>query len=203
METEAPARPGGRPRPLLLVALAITVGLALMSWLMPGKSAVPVSTPSNPRPNPRAKKSVENVQPGDLEVHLEALKEPRPEAESAERNPFRFYVKPAPPPPPPSRGNARGAGGEGGTTPVPPVIIAPPSAPPIPLKYIGLLEDVPGKGKIAAFSDCRSTTYGREGEIIAGQYRLVHIGTESVVMEYVDGRGRTTIRQSGQDCVGK
>ena len=42
-----------------------------------------------------------------------------------------------------------------------------------------------------------------EGDIIAGQYRLVKIGVESVVMEYVDGRGRTTIRLSGQECVGK
>ena len=85
----------------------------------------------------------------------------------------------------------------------PPVQVGEPPPPPIPLKYIGLLEDVPGKGKVAAFSDCRSTSYGVEGEIIAGQYRLVHIGTESVVMEYVDGRGRTTIRLSGQECVGK
>jgi hypothetical protein len=44
----------------------------------------------------------------------------------------------------------------------------------------------------------------REGEIIAGQYRLVRIGKESVVLEYADGRGTpTTIRQSGQECVGK
>ena len=42
---------------------------------------------------------------------------------------------------------------------------------------------------------------GREGEIIDGRYRLVRIGVESVVMEYVDGRGRTTIRLSGQECV--
>ena len=57
--------------------------------------------------------------------------------------------------------------------------------------------------KIANFSDCRATYRGREGDIIAGQYRLVHIGVESVVMEYPDGRGRTTIRVSGQECVGK
>ena len=68
---------------------------------------------------------------------------------------------------------------------------------------IGLMEGVPGQGKVAAFSDCRTTMRGREGEIIAGQYRLVKIGVESVVLEYVDGRGRTTIRMSGQECVGK
>jgi hypothetical protein len=79
----------------------------------------------------------------------------------------------------------------------------PTQPPPIPLKYIGLMEGVPGQGKVAAFSDCRTTMRGREGEIIAGQYRLVKIGVESVVLEYVDGRGRTTIRMSGQECVGK
>ena len=78
----------------------------------------------------------------------------------------------------------------------------PPPPPPITLKYIGLLEVGNGE-KVAAFSDCRSTMRGKEGDVIGGQYRLVHIGTESVVMEYVDGRGRTTIRQSGQECVGK
>lgn len=60
-----------------------------------------------------------------------------------------------------------------------------------------------GTYKVAAFSDCRATMRAREGEIIAGQYRLVRIGVESVVMEYVDGQGRTTIRMSGQECVGK
>jgi hypothetical protein len=79
----------------------------------------------------------------------------------------------------------------------------PPPPPPIPLKYIGLLEGVPGQGRVAAFSDCRTTMRAREGDIIGGQYRLVKIGVESAVLEYVDGRGRTTIRQSGQECVGK
>ena len=49
---------------------------------------------------------------------------------------------------------------------------------------------------MAAFSDCRSTMRGSEGEIIDGRYRLVRIGIESVVMEYPDGRGRTTIGQA-------
>ena len=78
----------------------------------------------------------------------------------------------------------------------------PPGPPPIPLKYIGLLE-LGGGDKVAAFSDCRSTMRAKEGDVVAGQYRLVKIGVESVVMEYVDGRGRTTIRLSGQECVGK
>jgi hypothetical protein len=179
----------------LLVALAVVVVVALMTWL-PGKSAAPTSTPSNPRAQQRAK-TVDNVQPADLEVRLEALKEPRPDAQTNDRNPFRFYVKPPPPPPPPTPGPARGM--------MPPIQTVPPppaGPPPIPLKYIGLLE-LGGGDKVAAFSDCRSTMRAKEGDVVAGQYRLVKIGVESVVMEYVDGGGRTTIRLSGQECVGK
>ncbi len=197
METDASPRPAGRPRPWLLVALAVAVAVALMFWL-PGKSAAPPSLPSNSRAKPKAK-TVENVQPGDLEVRLNALNDPKPEAQDAERNPFRFYVKPPPPPPPPPKVDP---------STIPPQPVGPigppppPPPPPITLKYIGLLEVGNGE-KVAAFSDCRSTMRGKEGDVIAGQYRLVHIGSESVVMEYVDGRGRTTIRQSGQECVGK
>jgi len=196
METEPSTRPG-RPRPWLIIALAVAVAVALISWL-PGKSAAPASAPSNPRAAPRAK-TVENVQPADLEVRLGELQTPRPAAESNERNPFRFYVKPPPPPPPPPKFEGRGEKPPPPPPPQTPVEVPPP---PIPLKYIGLLEEK-GGGKLAAFSDCRSTMRGHEGDIIAGQYRLVRIGNESVVMEYVDGRGRTTIRQSGQECVGK
>ncbi len=195
METEASTRPPGRPRPWLLIALAVVVAVALISWL-PGKSAAPESRPSNPRATQRAK-TVDNVQPADLEVHLESLGEPRPDAQSSERNPFRFYVKPPPPPPPAPPQPVVQAPPPESTVPPPP-----PPPPAIPLKYIGLL-DVGGGEKVAAFSDCRSTMRGKEGEIIAGQYRLVKIGVESVVMEYVDGRGRQTIRLTGQECVGK
>jgi hypothetical protein len=197
METESSSRPSGRPRPWLLIALALAVGLALMSWLTTGKSAAPARRPSNPRVQ-AAKKGVDTVQPADLDVRLEDLKQPRPESEASDRNPFRFYVKPPPPPSPVPPVSTKVA-------PPPPVStepLPPPPPPKIPLKFIGVIEER-GGGKLAAFSDCRVTMHGREGEIIAGQYRLVHIGVESVVMEYADGRGRETIRMSGQECVGK
>jgi hypothetical protein len=194
METETSTPRSGRPRPWLLVALAFAVVLALLTQFMTGKSAGPAAPASNLRAAARAR-NVDNVQPGDLDVHLKALQDQRPEAQSNDRNPFRFYVKPPPPPPPTPVG-----------PPPPPtstVPVGPPPPPPITLKYIGLLEGVQGLGKVAVFSDCRTTMRAREGEIIAGQYRLVRIGNESVVMEYADGRGQTTIRMSGQECVGK
>lgn len=204
MATETSAAATGRPRPWLLVALGLAVAIALVSWLAPGKSAAPVPAASKPR---TAKaRSVETIEPADLEVRLGALKQPRPDTESSDRNPFRFYVPPPPPPPPPvAPKGGRGTASEGPVAPLPPPL--PVGPPPISLKYIGWMEvkkvGEVGTYKVAAFSDCRATMRAREGEIVAGQYRLVRIGVESVVMEYVDGQGRTTIRMSGQECVGK
>ena len=120
--------------------------------------------------------------------------------EGGQRNPFQFYV------PPPPRPHVVAVP----LTPVlppapvtPPGPVEPPLPPPITLKFIGLLEGVPGAGNVAAFSDCRATMRGGEGDIIDGRYRLARIDIESVVMEYPDGRGRTTIRKSGQECVAK
>jgi hypothetical protein len=134
------------------------------------------------------------------DVHLEALKQPRPASVGGQRNPFRFYVPPPPPPPPPVPvAIAKPQPTQPEQPAVPPGPVGPP---PITLKYIGFLDNVSGQ-KIAAFSDCRTTMRGREGDIIDGRYRLVRIGIESVVLEYPDGRGRTTIRMSGQECVTK
>jgi hypothetical protein len=197
MASESAARASGRPHPALLVALAAAVAL-LVVWWMPGKSAAPAPVPSNSRV--QARPGAAPPPAGDLNVRLDALKQPRPADDGGNRNPFRFYTPPPPPPSPPAAERPPALPTpqpEGPTVPA-----GPPPPPPIPLKYIGLLE-VPGQGKVAAFSDCRTTMRAREGEIIGGQYRLVRIGVESVVLEYVDGRGRTTVRQSGQECVGK
>lgn len=193
-ETEPQPRPG-RPRAWLLVALGLVTAAYLTMLAMPGKSAGPIAPPSKPR-TPAAAARAGYVDPTELDVRLDALKQPRPAADASGRNPFRFYVKPAPPPPPVA---ARPPMPPAPTGPVAPPV---PEGPPmIPLKYFGFM-DTP-TGKIASLSDCRATMRGREGDVIDGRYRLVRIGVESVVMEYLDGRGRTTIRMTGQDCVAK
>ena len=76
--------------------------------------------------------------------------------------------------------------------------VPPPSTPPIPFKFIGVLE-IPGQSqRVAILSDPRGVYHGREGDIIEGRYRILKIGVESVEMAEVDGRGRQTIRLSGQ-----
>ena len=193
------AATSSRPRPWLLVALGRAVVAASVSCAGGRKPAAPAAPPSNPRTHARAK-TPETVKPADLEVRLGELWQRRPATGASERNPFRFYTPP-PPPPPVASGGGRGPVAPT-PSPVPEGPPPPPPPPPIPLKFIGT-RDVPNVGKIAVFSDCRTTMRGKEGDLIDGRYRLVRIGVESVVMEYADGRGRTTIRESGQECVGK
>ena len=69
------------------------------------------------------------------------------------------------------------------------------------IKFIGIVET--RGGRIGAFSDCRYTFSGRDGEVIEGRFRVVKIQVESAIVEYVDGQGRTTLPLNGQACVGK
>jgi hypothetical protein len=68
--------------------------------------------------------------------------------------------------------------------------------PPIPIKFIGTAEKS-GK-KWAVFTDRPGVTvWAAEGETVLGQWKLVRIGVESVVMEYPNGTGRQTIPMRG------
>ena len=198
MEPEAQPAPSGRPRTSLLVLLGIAIVAFAMTTMR--DSADPEPQTSNPgRPRQQATVSP-RVGAGDLDLQLERLKETPPAPDDTDRNPFRFQPKAPPPPPPPPPGGRENKPvipqpGEGG----PPATNEPP---PIPLKFIGVTE-APGVGRIAALSDCRHTVQGKEGESIDGRYKIVKIGIESLVIEYMDGRGRTTLPMNGQACVTK
>jgi hypothetical protein len=78
-----------------------------------------------------------------------------------------------------------------------------PPLPPITVKFIGVFNLADGS-TIALFTDCsagRHQSQAREGGTVDGRYRLVKIGNESVIIEHLDGRGRTTLAKSGQECV--
>jgi hypothetical protein len=75
----------------------------------------------------------------------------------------------------------------------------PPPPPPIPLRYIGYLDQAGAPARVAVLSDGKGNVFnGREGDIIEGRYRVVRVGTDSAELMYLDGRGRQTIRLSGQ-----
>ena len=131
------------------------------------------------------------AQQGAADVKLEALTRARGEPTTEGRNPFRFRPKPPPTAPPIARLPTE-------STPQMPMVPAgPPPPPPIPLKFIGLVEKADGT-KIAVLSDGRRPHSGVEGQDIDGRYRILKIGNESIEMIYLDGRGRQTIRLTGQ-----
>jgi hypothetical protein len=186
MESENPAV-SSRPRPWLLVVLGLAVVLLLVNWMRSTSSATPAVQTSNQLRDGQRREPA-RIDPADLDIRLEALNGTRPAAGDVERNPFRFQPK-APPPAPPR------ASTPSLPPPTPPPPVKPPGPPPIPLKFIGIVEK---QGlKVAAMSDCRSTFYGTEGQVIDGRYRLVRIGVESMVIEYVDGTGQMTVRLEG------
>jgi hypothetical protein len=136
-------------------------------------------------------------QPSSMsDVDLKALDAERPQPQETTRNPFRFKDRSAPPPPTAAVTRPPVAV----TTPTGPTGPAEPPPPPrITLKYIGEMSDPAKPGqKVAILSDGRGVYYGRENDIIEGRYRVLKIGAESVELAYLDGRGRQTIRQTGQ-----
>jgi hypothetical protein len=136
------------------------------------------------------------------DVHLAKLQEKEPEPIDGHRNPFTFG-----PDPKVVKQQAEAAERAkqqqalAAAAPPPPIATGPPPVPPPPpitLKFFGVVT-APGRvGKVAALGDGKFVYHGREGEIVEGRYRIVKIGEESIQLEYVDGRGRQTIRLSGK-----
>ncbi|MEQ1759909.1 MAG: hypothetical protein ABL986_16455 [Vicinamibacterales bacterium] len=126
-------------------------------------------------------------------LRLDLLTARADDLEESTRNPFRFQARPAPAGP---RVVAAPPRAEPIALPVP---TGPPPPPPIPLKFIGLLDAPSRLGRLAVLSDSRGGVfYGKEGDTIEGRYRVLRISTESADLAYLDGRGRQTIRLSGQ-----
>ena len=176
-------------RPLLLLAL---LGVALTVVVMARRADSPATTAGRSNGRSAATTAATKETPV-ADLKLDRLKADASELEPPIRNPFQFKPKAAPPPPPRAQASAAAA-------PViiaPPVPQGPPPPPPIALKYIGVLETA--QGRVAIFRDSGGDIVnGKEGDIIDGRYRLLKIGVESADLAYVDGRGRQTIRLSGQ-----
>jgi hypothetical protein len=181
-----------RRRELMLAALAMVLGaglyVAIAGWPFGTSGATPQASNGQGRTarNDRSGRAAAEAP----DVHLEALDATRPKPDSSGRNLFRFKAKP-PPPRPPAPPVTRPAD-------TAPVATGPPPPPPITLKFIGIVDAGQSQKVVAILSDGRgSPVYGREGDTVLGQYRILRIGTESIEMSYLDGRGRQTIRFTG------
>lgn len=181
-----------RRRELLLAALAVVLVLVIYrAWSGPSSGPAPASNVATPARAQRAAAPGEPAAGEAPDVHLESLDAERPKPGASDRDLFRFRPK-APPPPPSATG--------GRPATAPPVPTGPPQPPPLPpitLKFIGVMKDPAGRN-MAVFSDGQGTPFsGYEGGVVAGRFRVLKIGEESVEIAYLDGRGRTTIRIGG------
>jgi hypothetical protein len=182
-----------RRQVMLVAGLAAVAVVVLILGLGQDTPAERAATPSN-RAGQSGGQAVADVPVVDL--RLERLHEAREELPESTRDPFRFRPKPPPPapprvaatPPPPRPPEF---------TPPSPVPTGPPPPPRIAIKFFGWA--MLGGQRVATFSDARGNIFsGKEGDIIEGRYRILRIGTDSADVSYLDGRGRETIRLTGQ-----
>jgi hypothetical protein len=180
----------GRTRQLTLL-IVLLVGGAVGYWMWPGGG------PGTGAPGSAAGARGTGRGSGDsvTDIHLELLQRQHGPLAGPDRNPFRFERR-ASATPVPSQARRRAAA----PAPVAPVgPLPPPPPPPIPLRFIGFLQPSGAAGRVAVLSDGRGNVFdGREGDVIEGRYRLLRVGNDSADLIYLDGRGRQTIRLSGQ-----
>lgn len=184
--------PAERQRQLLfgLLALLAVVG----TWQYLGATA----SPEGAAPAAARRAAATAAPPVPVDVSLGSLDDARHGPDDAGRNLFVFGARQvAAPVGGVTRRPVRPADG-----PVAPPVFTPsgpPPPPPIPLKFIGLVEGTATSRRIAVLSDSKGlVVHGTEGAIIDGRYRILAIGPESIDIAYADGRGRQTLRLSGQ-----
>jgi hypothetical protein len=182
------------------VAVLVT-GTMLLATAMAGCNAAP--TAARPAGATRAPNQAGSKK-GEVpltDVKLELLQRAPATLEEPNRNPFRFEARSAPAQASarsttPARDAAPGVPQRPAVVPAP---AGPAPVPPIPLRFIGFMEAPTQAGRVAVMSDGRGNVfYGREGDTIEGRYKMLKVDPEVVELTYVDGRGRQTIRLSGQ-----
>ena len=176
-------------RALVVGGAGVTLLAVLMVWKDDGLEGVGAPLPASGVVRTSSAKDVPVV-----DVRLELLQHASPAGlEDIERNLFRYASLPVPTSPPVADTTPR---------PVAPpvaVVTGPPAPPAIPLKYIGLLTVPAQAGLVAILSDGRGNIFhGREGDTIEGRYRVLQVNPAAAELSYLDGRGRQTIRLSGQ-----
>jgi hypothetical protein len=187
-----------RSQGLLLAGLFVVLALALWWNFGGGANGQASATPgSTGRGTPQAPRGAAQAADAIVEaIELNRLQQAAPEPIAAGRNPFRFEEQRQSPPQGEHVRSLQSAAPDDEPTGAPPVA-GPGGPPPIPLRFIGTVDERARHLTLAVLSDGRNVFYGREGDIIEGRYRILRIGVESIEMAYVDGRGQQTIRLTG------
>ena len=180
-------------RRVLWLGATLIVAVVAVMVVRSGGAPPPQAPAARPAARPGGQPG-EPVPPAD--VRLEALKTGREEPTDIGRNPFEFQARRATPEEAPEV--QRFPGGGEVEVPVASVPAGPPPPPPITLKFIGLVQKADGT-RYAVLSDGKGPPFsGREGAEVGGRYKILKIGTESIEIAYIDGRGRRTIPLTGQ-----
>ena len=177
---------GLKRRPIVFVAAAAVL-ITLLAIARPSlyQTAVPVDQAS--KSSGTAAGFVPVAPVVNLELHR--LQTAARALSDSQRDPFRF--RPIPPPP---AARAQAAPSPAFTPSVP---TGPPPPPSLGLKYLGWLTI--GGEQVAVFIDARGNSFkGKQGDILEGRYRVLRIGPDSVELAFLDGRGRQSIRLTGQ-----
>jgi hypothetical protein len=178
--------------PGLTLLAVLLVGGAVGYWMWPS-GAPAAGAPAAAAASGRGAQAGSGD--GVTDIRLELLQRERGELSAPDRNPFRFERRASAAPPPRAQAARRSAP----IQEVPSGPLPPPPPPPIPLRFIGYLQPRDAAGRVAVLSDGRGNVFnGREGDVIEGRYRLLRVGNDSADLIYLDGRGRQTIRLSGQ-----
>ncbi len=178
-------------RQLLLLAALVIVAIGIVVWRLPSTTATDAGTAVRPGAGGEAPRAGSAV--GD--IRLESLEQRADEDSKPSRDVFRFGARREASAP----SSAPRPVNPVAVEPGPPVATGPPPPPPIPLRFIGYMDQAGETPRVAVLSDGRGNVFnGKEGDIIEGRYRVLRIGTDSADLIYVDGRGRQTIRLSGQ-----
>ena len=177
-----------RNRPALILGGLLIA--AAMWWIFFRGESVPAAGPAS---RPTARTSAANDVPW---INLDRLKkEEAEEVTLGRRNIFEYRrMTPPPTPEPPER---------------PPIEMAPPpmtpsGPPPTPvpppptLKFMGVAKAEDGPKIAVLMTEQKEILHGREGDVLAGRYKVVKIGLESVEIQEMTSGQKHTIRIGGQ-----
>jgi hypothetical protein len=191
--------PGPQRRRLFLMIGALVVIYVVLSKFAggeplpipqttgPAATSKPIVRTSGPNTRSQSKKADATM---PVALKLKQIEEV-PDEPEAGRNLFRFGVPPPPPyvappplPPPPPR-----------VDPGPP---PPPPIPPIPLTLTWVYSESEPRRAYLADKNTGAVFEATQGQVVDGRYKLLAVGTTSVVMSYLDGTGQRTIPMGGR-----
>ena len=128
-------------------------------------------------------------------INVERLTAENPVVSLGRRNIFEYQATPPPLPPStmPSEEVAMNT-----APPTPPGPTPTPPPPPIQLKFMGVIKAKDGPRIAVLQTEQKEILHGREGDVLAGRYKIVEIKLESIDVQEVGSGHKQTLRIGGR-----